>query len=137
MNRVLRRLNFWAALVLLASPGLNQSQSAETNLSGQLKAGETTYFLNCAMCHGDHLEGFSAPALRGEDFRSTFGGLPFTRLTDFIREQMPEDRPGSLSDQEVLDVAAYLLSQNRAELPDVGLGQPTLSQPVLFSKDTP
>lgn len=137
-----KRKNYWWAL-LLALSSFSHSQETQvsaTQISGleaQLKSGETTYFLACAMCHGDRLEGVSAPPLSGEAFTSTYAGLPVSRLTTFVAEQMPEDAPGSLSKQEVLAVSAYLLHENQAALPDAGLNQSTLENPVQFSGETP
>lgn len=36
----------------------------------------------------------------------------------FIRRGMPYDKPGSLTDQEAFDVAAFVLSQARPDFPD-------------------
>lgn len=83
----------------------------------QLKRGETTYFLACAMCHGDRLEGVSAMALSGEDFHTLYRPLPPRALHDLIRDTMPYDHRGTLSAQEVLDVTAYLLHENGLPIP--------------------
>ncbi|MHA0042325.1 c-type cytochrome [Deinococcus sp. PEB2-63] len=85
-------------------PAVPTSAQAE-----QFQRGETTYFLACAICHGDRLEGVSASELGGEDFRA---------LHDLIRDTMPYDRRGTLSAQEVLDVTAYLLRENDLPIPD-------------------
>lgn len=36
-------------------------------------------------------------------------------MTDYVKNYLPEDDPGSLSDQEATDAAAYILSQDRPE----------------------
>ena len=92
----------------------------------QLKRGETTYFLACAMCHGDRLEGVSAMALSGEDFHTLYRPLPPRALHDLIRDTMPYDHRGTLSAQEVLDVTAYLLHENGLPIPDGGVRADTL-----------
>lgn len=117
--------------LVLALLGVSLPQ-APMPLASQLKAGETTYFLTCAMCHGDHLQGVSAPALSGEAFSLHFEGLHMNGLTEFIQTEMPLDRPGSLTEQEVLDVAAYLLNQNGVKLPETGLSSVHLDQPLRF-----
>ena len=94
--------------------------------AGQLQRGETTYFLACAICHGDRLEGVSAPGLGGEDFRALYRTLPPRALHDLIRDTMPYDRRGTLSAQEVLDVTAYLLRENDLPRPEGALGAETL-----------
>ncbi|ALW87661.1 c-type cytochrome [Deinococcus actinosclerus] len=94
--------------------------------AGQLQRGETTYFLACAICHGDRLEGVSAPELGGGDFRALYRALPPRALHDLIRDTMPYDRRGTLSPQEVLDVTAYLLRENDLPLPEGALSADTL-----------
>ncbi|GGL02759.1 c-type cytochrome [Deinococcus radiotolerans] len=97
-------------------------------LAEQLQRGETTYVLACAMCHGDRLEGVSAPELSGDDFRALYRKLPPRALHDLIRDTMPYDRRGTLSAQEVLDVTAYLLRENGLPLPEGSLTRDTLDQ---------
>lgn len=36
-------------------------------------------------------------------------------MTDYVKNHLPEDDPGSLSNQEATDAAAHILSQNRPE----------------------
>lgn len=123
-------MKFLPAVLMLL--GLSLAQ-APASLAEQLKAGETTYFLACAICHGDRLEGVSAPALMGKGFVSAYDGVVLDALTGFIAEQMPHDHPGSLSEQEVLDVAAFLLAQNGAKLPETGLSKAELNKPLHFA----
>ncbi len=92
----------------------------------QLQRGETTYVLACAICHGDRLEGVSAPELGGAAFRALYRTLPPRALHDLIRDTMPYDRRGTLSAQEVLDVTAYLLRENDLPRPEGALGAETL-----------
>jgi len=63
-------------------------------------------------CHGASLQGESAPALTGQIFRQAYGAGTAAQLYDFISRQMPQDAPGSLSQQQYLDVTGYILSQN-------------------------
>ncbi|MXV20490.1 c-type cytochrome [Deinococcus xianganensis] len=98
-------------------PAVPTSAQAE-----QLQRGETTYFLACAICHGDRLEGVSAPGLGGAAFRALYRTLPPRALHDLIRDTMPDDRRGTLSAQEVLDVTAYLLRENDLPRPEGALG---------------
>lgn len=102
-------------------PAVPTSAQAE-----QFQRGETTYFLACAICHGDRLEGVSAPELGGEDFRALYRPLPPRALHDLIRDTMSYDRRGTLSAQEVLDVTAYLLRENDLPRPKGALGAETL-----------
>ncbi|HEY8585056.1 MAG TPA: cytochrome c [Capillimicrobium sp.] len=82
-------------------------------LSAQVGAGEQVYASSCAMCHGDNGSGGNGPALIGEDadLSSHDNGQG---LLDYISEQMPASSPGSLTDQQYLDVTAYILEANGA-----------------------
>ena len=39
------------------------------------------------------------------------------RAASFIRHNMPFDRPGTLSDQQAFDIAAYVVAMARPDLP--------------------
>lgn len=72
---------------------------------------------NCLSCHATDGSGkgmTSGPALWGEGSFNDGAGL--NRLSDmagFIKGYMPRYDPGSLTDQEAADLAAFLLSQER------------------------
>ncbi|WP_168734809.1 c-type cytochrome [Deinococcus sp. KSM4-11] len=102
-----------------------------TAAAAQVKRGEVLYFQACAICHGDRLEGQIGPALSGDDFRATFGGGQVAALHTLITTTMPDDRPGSLSAQEALDVTAYLLVLNGLPRPAAELKAGTLEAPAL------
>ncbi len=52
------------------------------------------------------------PGIAGSDFMVFWTELPLGSLYDRIRISMPEDGPGRLSDQEYIDVVAYILDAN-------------------------
>lgn len=67
----------------------------------------------------DEKIGDIAPQLWGE--HSFSDGSQMTRmsvLTNYIKNNLPEDDPGSLSDQEAADIAGFALSQDRPEWED-------------------
>ena len=94
---------------------------------GTAKAGATVYAAKCAMCHGVNGEGLgtfpklidpqprdSFPFGRNVKLTKTIGNYwPYaTTLFDYIRRAMPLTAPGSLTNQEVYDLTAYLLAKN-------------------------
>ncbi|MGB6510979.1 MAG: cytochrome c, partial [Xanthobacteraceae bacterium] len=93
--------------------------------SGTAAEGAKVFAENCAICHGDHLEGNAAPGLGGDKLIGGRGSLatatpvktvesywPYsTTLFDYIKRAMPFSSPGSLSDDQVYSVVAYILSQ--------------------------
>jgi mono/diheme cytochrome c family protein len=103
--------------------------------SGTPAAGATVYAAKCVACHGKNGEGIRqgtlqlGPKLIGRnpgdafDFNQstqkeaakTIGNYwPYaTTLFDYVRRAMPQDRPGSLTDDEVYALTAYLLERNQ------------------------
>lgn len=94
--------------------------------SGSVTWGETIYRAKCLSCHGEkgvggpfdalvgRLEGDEFPFGRNPAIKKTIGNYwPYaTTLFDYIRRAMPFTEPGSLSDDEVYSVTAYLLYLN-------------------------
>lgn len=96
---------------------------------GTVAEGEVLFRTQCAMCHGQRGEGMEPvyPALigrdpAGEDFAfardpklvHTIGNYwPYaTTLFDYIRRAMPLLTPGTLTDDQVYALSAYLLAAN-------------------------
>jgi S-disulfanyl-L-cysteine oxidoreductase SoxD len=96
---------------------------------GSVSDGEALYKAQCAMCHGQRGEGMlpAYPALIGRDpagegFKfatdprivPTIGNYwPYaTTIFDYIRRAMPLTAPGSLTDDQVYALTAYLLAGN-------------------------
>jgi cytochrome c len=109
--------------------------------------GAIVYAQSCAACHGEKLEGqktIGAPALiggRGTLNRVPKLGTPPTNLPvktvesywpyattvfDYVRRAMPMTAPGSLSDDQVYAVTAYILAQARIVPADAVLDAKTL-----------
>ena len=80
----------------------------------QSKRGRALYLDHCARCHSDTLGGGeSATALVGETFDSGWNGLTVADLFERTRISMPQDKPGSLSRQQVADILAYVFDANK------------------------
>lgn len=70
---------------------------------------------SCAPCHGDKLAGTDiGPALRGDDFLSSWIGKTTIDLFGKLTDTMPADTPGSLKPQQYADLIAYIFSLNDA-----------------------
>ena len=98
--------------------------------SGTVAQGRTIYAQQCASCHGANGEGIppANPPLVGRPAQAEnfpFGNNPrlprtignywpyATTVFDYVRRAMPLNAPGSLSDDEVYAVTAYLLAANQ------------------------
>jgi cytochrome c len=89
---------------------------------GTVAQGAAVFAENCAMCHGDNLQGnksIGAPALIGgrgtltkDPVKTVESYWPYaTTLFDYIKRAMPMTAPGSLSDDQVYGVVAYILAR--------------------------
>jgi hypothetical protein len=68
------------------------------------------------MCHGARLEGLGdAQKLVGRDFVDLWGHDTVAELYTAVRVEMPQDDPGSLSDEMYLNLVAFLLHANGAK----------------------
>ena len=81
--------------------------------------GAALFASTCARCHGADGAGMAAvPAVWGA--RSFSVGASMARrerAASFVRHNMPFDKPGSLTDQQAWDVAAYITSMPRPDSP--------------------
>jgi S-disulfanyl-L-cysteine oxidoreductase SoxD len=81
-------------------------------LSDQLAQGDKVWADSCTTCHGDSGEG------KGEKNPALVGGKALGRfktggeLFEYVKEKMPKDGPGTLSDADYLAATAWLLSKN-------------------------
>jgi S-disulfanyl-L-cysteine oxidoreductase SoxD len=81
----------------------------------QATRGEALYGEHCVRCHGATLQGNGegAKPLTDAAFKSTWNGVPLGALFDRIRLSMPQDKPGTLTRQQVADLLALLLRANK------------------------
>lgn len=97
-------------------------------LRGDTVAGAEVFLGQCARCHGVDGNGLTLaagplgspttyPPLWGpRSFNIGAGMARFRTMAGFIRANMPFDRRGTLTDAEVLNVAAYVTSRPRPDL---------------------
>lgn len=80
----------------------------------QAERGKTAYEAQCATCHGMELVSESgAPNLVIPAFRFGWHKRTIAQKLEQIRTTMPQGFPESMSDQEYLDVIAYILHFNK------------------------
>lgn len=81
---------------------------------GSTEQGATLYASQCAACHGAKLEGNSELYIKPllGDARHSITQRPFAPpLFAYVRRAMPLTAPGSLSDNEVYALVAFLLKE--------------------------
>ncbi len=81
--------------------------------SGNPALGAEIFEIQCAICHGEQLQGVRAMGANSlQEGRRDIKKLPYaTSLFDFIRRAMPLTDPGTLSNDETYGLVAYLLTQ--------------------------
>jgi cytochrome c len=94
--------------------------------AGQNKRGEDIHTDVCAMCHGSRLNGAGnpemppSPAIAGASFIRKWSGRTVAALLVYVRQTMPPDSPGTLTEQQALDAHMFATSKMPAgdkELP--------------------
>lgn len=105
-------LFLWTCIVAVA-PVL----SAQAQLNGQRSTGQGVYSRDqwlrgrdlyaglCASCH-------QAVTHVGPVFTRSWAGKKLSDLFGYLRAQMPKNEPGSLTDEEYVDVMSYMLRLN-------------------------
>jgi mono/diheme cytochrome c family protein len=113
-------------LILAAAVGIATDANAVGSYytEAQAQAGQAVFRVQCAICHGDTLEGKAGPALAGAQFLSVsqYQQLNADYLYRFMSKHMPANAPGSLSEAQYLDALAYILKVN---------GYPSGAEPLI------
>jgi cytochrome c len=118
--------------------------------NGTVGEGEILYASKCLFCHGVNGEGGineRLVSMAGEEFPDenvacgfecrTIGNYwPYaTTLYDYILRSMPMNAPGSLTNDEVYSISAYLLYLNRIISEDTQLNAENLKNVVMPARD--
>jgi S-disulfanyl-L-cysteine oxidoreductase SoxD len=112
---------------------------------GTVAAGASIYAAQCAACHGAQGEGVRGVGDRlvgtepvdSTGWNRTLGNYwPYaTSVFDYIRRAMPFDRPGTLTDEQVYALTAYLLHLNEIVPADATLDATTLPRVAMPARD--
>jgi S-disulfanyl-L-cysteine oxidoreductase SoxD len=117
--------------------------------SGTASAGAKVYADNCAACHGDKGQGNPAKGIGGDRLLGGRGTLasdtpiktaesywPYaTTLFDYVKRAMPFSAPGSLSDNDVYAVVAYILAEAKIIQPTDTMNATTLPKVTMPNRD--
>ena len=133
---------------LLVSITAAQAQSQPPNktvLEGvfseaQARRGQAAYTAHCSVCHGNALEGVSAPELSGTHFIERWREDMLDTIYNFIKENMPLGRAGDadrIPDKDYLDILTYILNLNGYRAGANDLTPELLGNVVLVGKNGP
>lgn len=117
--------------------------------SGKAADGAKVYANSCVACHGDKLEGNPAKGIGGDKLIGGRGSLatktpvktvesywPYsTTLFDYVKRAMPFNAPGTLSNDEVYSVVAYILSEAKIIKPTDVMDAKTLPKVAMPNRD--
>ena len=110
-----------AVSLIVAAVALGQTETTVRDgvySAEQAKRGRTIYDKTCASCHDG---GTMGPELWGDPFLVEWDNKPAGAFFTRIQTTMPEDSPGSLSENDVLDVVAYVLQTNGFKAGDLAI----------------
>lgn len=109
-----------AARPAAQEPAARKTVREAVYTEAQAARGKTVYEANCITCHLPDLDGSANPdagargaPLVGSRFVQDFGESKVSALFNKMKRDMPSGRPGTLTDQEYLDAASYVLQRNR------------------------
>jgi S-disulfanyl-L-cysteine oxidoreductase SoxD len=71
-----------------------------------------TFNSYCAECHRPDLQGAMGPALVGDAFLETWANRPLGDLFTFEHTKMPANNPGSVPEDKLWIITAYILQKN-------------------------
>jgi mono/diheme cytochrome c family protein len=93
----------------------------------QAKRGEALYGEHCVRCHGATLQGNGEGALplTGSTFGATWNGVTLGAMMERVRLSMPQDKPGTMSRQQIADLLAFILRANKFPAGDTELAKQT------------
>jgi S-disulfanyl-L-cysteine oxidoreductase SoxD len=92
---------------------------ARTTLDGvytddEASRGKAQYNTTCSACHMEDLSGSGqALPLAGDAFMDIWEGQTMNDFLELVQGTMPQDKPGSLTAEQALDVISYILQQNK------------------------
>lgn len=108
--------------------------------SGTVAEGTAVYAAKCAVCHGPKGEGIK-PYYTTLSFKETKGKTigsfwPYsTTIFDYVRRAMPFNTPGTLTDNEVYALTAFLLHLNEIIPEDKVMNAESLPKVVMPNAD--
>jgi thiosulfate dehydrogenase len=131
MRDIVAYLAFLSWRAPVGRPAPNERLKRFATLAPDTTAGHRTFSTTCARCHGDAGQGTAVgPPLWGPQSFNIGAGMARVRTAaSFVRDNMPFDRPGSLTDQEAFDVASFVVAQPRPDFPGKELDWPNGDAP--------
>lgn len=124
MTMTMTRVGFAIGLMMLGTPAFAEPGPFTKD---QAASGQTMFNNHCAQCHRPNMTGAQGPALTGDAFKEKWAGKPVSELREYIHANMPQTAPGSLPDDQLDPIVAWVLTKNGVEPGDKTLSKDTAS----------
>jgi mono/diheme cytochrome c family protein len=133
-------------LLVLWLPASAEAQApVKTVLDGvyseaQAGRGQAAYTAVCAACHGNALEGVSAPELTGNRFVERWREGTLDGIYNFLRQRMPPGRAAGakpIPDNDYLEIVTYILKANGYAVGSTDLAPDLLGSVMFVGKNGP
>jgi mono/diheme cytochrome c family protein len=99
----------------------------------QATRGHPAYNSYCAQCHGPALNGAMGPALVGDAFINKWAHKPLTELFNYEQSKMPPTNPGSVPEDKMWLITAYILQKNGFPAGSAALNAQTAARELVKS----
>jgi thiosulfate dehydrogenase len=133
MTDIVAYLSFISTGVPTGAHVLGEGMPKMPQLTGDSARGAQIFSTTCIACHGPEGKGMppAIPALWGKSSFSIGASMAREeRAASFIRHFMPQNKRGSLTDQQAFDVAAFVDSHARPDSPAKGSDWPNGGAPA-------
>jgi mono/diheme cytochrome c family protein len=151
MERRVRRFFIAAAVLWVAATlgivnggGVSAERQATTNdgvySKAQAEGAKAQFDKLCAECHAFTVAAKKKPKdlpLGDEPFFETWTGRPLSQMVTTIALTMPNDGSAAVTDQEALDLVAYILQQNGFPAGDKPLTKESAAATIARPKKNP
>lgn len=108
-----RRLLAGSAAVALGMVAAAQEPAAGGSFTvDQATSGKAAYDRRCAGCHLKDLSGSTGPGLAGQSFLDGWGNKRASEFFELIKSTMPQGGESSLTNEEYVNIVAYILQAN-------------------------
>ena len=136
----MKRFGIVAAVLLLVAGIRAQDRTTWDGVYTEEQAtrGEALYQEHCVRCHGAALQGNGEGALplTGSIFMATWNGVEMGAMLERVRLSMPQDKPGTMSRQQIADLLAFVLRSNKFPAGESELArQPDLLNAITFKSE--
>jgi mono/diheme cytochrome c family protein len=119
---------------IAASVGVRAADDKGWFTADQATKGHPAYNSYCAQCHGPGLNGAMGPPLQGDAFINKWANKPLTELFNYQQTKMPPTNPGSVPEDKMWLITAYILQKNGFPAGSSPLNAQTAARPLVKSQ---